>query len=65
MSPTIEASSGLFFDFPRDSCDVPEECLRLPAQVGSPAPILGELLLASKAIMLDLDCYRGFEPRTL
>ena len=56
---------GLFFDFLRDSSNVPQECLRLPAQVGSLAPILGEVPSAYKASKLDLDYYRGFEPRRL
>ena len=56
---------GLFFDFPRDSSNVPEDCHRLPAQVGSLAPILGEVPSAYKAKKLDLDCNQGFEPRRL
>ena len=59
---------GLFFieglfDFPRASGNVPQECIQLPALVGSLAPILGEVPSAYKANKLDLDCYRGFEPR--
>ena len=56
--------TGLFFDFfLRDSSNVPEEYRRyqLPAQVGSFAPILGEVQSANKAVELyfDFDFYQG------